>query len=73
MPTGHVVSQSAHFAPFTADYSLNTVTADQWMIYTPNVTRANDYKGSAVQQAVSGVVSLRDDMFQGSGKRFMTL
>ncbi|KAG6855191.1 hypothetical protein H0H87_007007, partial [Tephrocybe sp. NHM501043] len=72
-PTGHVVSQSAQFAPFTADYSFGTATADQWTIYTPNVTRANDYKGSAVQQAVSGIVSLRDDMFQGSGKRFTTL
>ncbi|KAG6907629.1 hypothetical protein DXG01_008165 [Tephrocybe rancida] len=72
-PTGQVVSQSAQFAPFTADYQYGTATADQWEIFTPNVTRPNSYKGSAVQQAVSGLVSLRDDMFQGSGGRLTTL
>ncbi|KAG6855509.1 hypothetical protein H0H87_001844 [Tephrocybe sp. NHM501043] len=65
-PTGHVVSQSAQFAPFTADYVYLNATTDQWEIFSPNVTRPNNYRGSAVQQAVSGIVSLRDDMFQGS-------
>ncbi|GLB40793.1 putative glycoside hydrolase family 16 protein [Lyophyllum shimeji] len=72
-PTGHVVSQSAQFAPFTHDYIFGNATPDQWEIFTPDLTRANTYRGSAVQQAVSGLVKLRPDMFQGSGKRFTTL
>ncbi|KAG5652377.1 hypothetical protein H0H81_005207 [Sphagnurus paluster] len=71
--TGHVVSQSAQFAPFTHDYLYNNATNDQWQIFSPNVTRPNNYRGSAVQQAVSGIVQLRPDMFQGSGKRFTTV
>ncbi|KAG5337576.1 hypothetical protein J132_01609 [Termitomyces sp. J132] len=73
VPTGQVASMSAQFAPFTADYNYLNATADQWTVYTPDVTRPNTYKGSAVQQAVSGIVGLRDDMFQGSGRRFTTM
>ncbi|KAG6860572.1 hypothetical protein C0995_009717 [Termitomyces sp. Mi166 len=70
---GHVASMSAQFAPFSADYTYLNASADQWEIFSPNVTRPNSYRGSAVQQAVSGIVSLRDDMFQGSGRRFTNM
>ncbi|KAF5372313.1 hypothetical protein D9615_009226 [Tricholomella constricta] len=72
-PNGHVVSQSAQFAPFTHDYLYGNESADQWAIFSPNVTRANKYRGSAVQQAVSGIVKLPSDMFQGTGQRFAKL
>ncbi|KAG6887587.1 hypothetical protein C0992_011644 [Termitomyces sp. T32_za158] len=72
-PLGHVASMSAQFAPFSADYVYLNSTPDQWTVFSPNVTRPNSYKGSAVQQAVSGIVSLRDDIFQGSGQRFTTM
>ncbi|KAG6811656.1 hypothetical protein H0H92_006418 [Tricholoma furcatifolium] len=71
--TGQVASMSAQFAPFTADYVYLNATADEWNIFSPNVTAPNTYHGSAVQQAVSGVVNLREDMFQGSGSRFTTM
>ncbi|KAG6825851.1 hypothetical protein H0H92_002186 [Tricholoma furcatifolium] len=71
--TGQVASMSAQFAPFTADYLYLNATQDEWEIFSPNVTVPNSYHGSAVQQAVSAVVDLREDMFQGSGARFTTL
>lgn len=70
---GQVVSQSAQFAPFTHDYDILTDTEDQFQIFTPDLTRPNGYKGSAVQQAVSCLTNLPDDMFQGSGQQFKTL
>ncbi|GJE91332.1 glycoside hydrolase family 16 protein [Phanerochaete sordida] len=71
--TGQVVSQSAQFAPFTHDYTILTDTADEFQIFTPDLTKPNGYKGSAVQQAVSCLTNLPDDMFQGSGQQFKTL
>lgn len=41
---GQVVSQSAQFAPFTHDYDYLTDTADQFTIYTPDLTKPNGYK-----------------------------
>ncbi|EKM53338.1 glycoside hydrolase family 16 protein [Phanerochaete carnosa HHB-10118-sp] len=70
---GQVVSQSAQFAPFTGDYGYLTDTDDQFQIFTPDLTRPNGYKGSAVQQAISCLTDLPDDMFQGSGQQFTTL
>ncbi|EJF56767.1 beta-glucan synthesis-associated [Dichomitus squalens LYAD-421 SS1] len=71
--TGQVVSQSAQFAPFTHDYTYGNDTENEWWIYDPSITRPNDYKGSAIQQAVSALTNLPDDMFQGSGANFKTL
>ncbi|KAJ7094453.1 beta-glucan synthesis-associated [Mycena belliarum] len=68
---GQVVSQSAQFAPFTHDYNYNNDT-NSWTIYNPALTRANGYKGSAVQQAVSGVSHVPPEGFQGSGKQMIT-
>jgi len=69
---GQVVSQSAQFAPFSHDYTYaNDSTA--WWVYDPSITRPNDYKGSAIQQAISALTDLPDDMFQGSGQVFTTL
>lgn len=45
---GQVVSQSAQFAPFTHDYLYSNDTTDEYTIYNPLITRANDYRGSAV-------------------------
>ncbi|EMD36637.1 glycoside hydrolase family 16 protein [Gelatoporia subvermispora B] len=70
---GQVVSQSAQFAPFTADYQYGNATEDEWWVYTPDITRPNTYKGSAIQQAISCLTDLPDDMFQGSGQVFTTL
>ncbi|KAH9849652.1 beta-glucan synthesis-associated [Lenzites betulinus] len=70
---GQVVSQSAQFAPFTHDYDYVNDTADAWTIYDSSRTRPNSYRGSAIQQAVSALTNLPDDMFQGSGANFKTL
>lgn len=42
--SGQVVSQSAQFAPFTHDYLYGNATADQWIVYSPDITHANSYK-----------------------------
>ncbi|KAF8996765.1 glycoside hydrolase family 16 protein [Hymenopellis radicata] len=68
---GQVVSQSAQFAPFTADYVYLNATEDEWKIYDDTVTRANSYRGSAVQQAVSGLTRLPSGGFQGSDRTFV--
>ncbi|KIM38469.1 glycoside hydrolase family 16 protein [Hebeloma cylindrosporum] len=68
---GHVVSQSAQFAPFTHDY-LYLNDSGQWTNFDSTRTRANSYRGSAVQQSVSGLTRTPTDMFQGSGANFKT-
>jgi beta-glucanase (GH16 family) len=68
-----VVSQSAQFAPYTHDYLYGNATNDQFEIFNADNTRANPYKGSAVQQAVSTLTGLPGDMFQGSGQVFHPL
>lgn len=71
--SGQVVSQSGQFAPFTHDYVYLNDTQDEWFINTPDLTRANPYQGSAVQQAVSALTILPDNIFQESGAQFTTL
>lgn len=66
-----MVSQSAQFAPFTANYLYNT-DASSWTVYDTDITRPNSYKGSAVQQAVSGLTQVPGTGFQGSGKDMIT-
>lgn len=68
---GQVVSQSAQFAPFTHDY-LYLNDSGQWTDFNTSRTRANSYRGSAVQQSVSGLTTTPVDMFQGSGANFKT-
>ncbi|KAK7460821.1 hypothetical protein VKT23_008750 [Stygiomarasmius scandens] len=71
---GHVVSQSAQFAPFTHDYLFGNAK-DQWKVWDPSKSRPNSYRGSAVQQAVSGLSKIPDEGFQGtdpSTRRFVT-
>ncbi|THG94110.1 hypothetical protein EW026_g7294 [Hermanssonia centrifuga] len=70
---GQVVSQSAQFAPFTHDYLYGNSTQDQFLIHSPDITAPNSYRGSAVQQAISCLTDLPDNMFQGSGQVFTTL
>ncbi|KAH9965331.1 beta-glucan synthesis-associated [Russula dissimulans] len=62
---GGVVSQSAQFAPFAANYMYPNDTSDEWTVYNPNISRANNYRGSAVQQAISGLTELPSDVFSG--------
>lgn len=72
-PTGQVASQSAQFAPFTADYDYSNTTQDQFDIYNTSESRPNTYRGSALQQAVSTLSELPPDMFQGSGQVYHTM
>ncbi|KAJ3494568.1 hypothetical protein NLJ89_g10781 [Agrocybe chaxingu] len=71
IPLVHIVSQSAQFAPFSHDYTYTNNTGD-WINYDTTRTRANTYRGSAVQQSVSGLTRVPADMFQGSGANFKT-
>ncbi|KAG0701829.1 beta-glucan synthesis-associated [Suillus ampliporus] len=71
--SGQVVSQSGQFAPFTHDYLYLNDTQDQWNITTPEITTENSYRGSVVQQAVSALTLLPDNIFQESGAQFTTL
>jgi len=43
---------------------------DEYSINDPSITKQNSYKGSAVQQAVSALTNVPDDMFEGSGQVF---
>jgi len=63
---GGVVSQSAQFAPFSHDYVYLNDTPQEWNVYNTSISRPNNYKGSALQQAVSGITLLPDDIFEGS-------
>ncbi|KAF8886596.1 beta-glucan synthesis-associated [Gymnopilus junonius] len=69
-PVGQVVSQSAQFAPFSHDYTYNN-DSSSWQLFN-DLTRANTYKGSAVQQAISSLTTTPTDMFQGSGSVYHT-
>lgn len=69
---GGKVSQSAQFAPFTHDYLYNNDSTDFFEIYDDVITQANSYRGSAVQQAVSGLTDLPADIYNGSGGNFYT-
>jgi len=62
---GGVVSQSLQVAPFAADYKYLNDTSTEWTVYNPNISRANNYRGSAVQQAISGLTQLPPDVFNG--------
>jgi len=50
---------------------LNAST-DDWEVYNPSISRPNNYRGSALQQAVSGITELPPDIFEGSGQNFHT-
>ncbi|KAI0090615.1 beta-glucan synthesis-associated [Irpex rosettiformis] len=71
--TGQVVSQSAQFAPFTHDYLYVNDTTDAFNIFTPDITKPNGYRGSAVQQALSSLTNLPDEMFQTTSQTYRTL
>ena len=67
-----VVSQSSQFAPFMHDYLYYNDTGD-WTNFNSSRTRANTFRGSAVQQSISALTQLPADMFQGSGAVYHTL
>ncbi|KZV69173.1 glycoside hydrolase family 16 protein [Peniophora sp. CONT] len=67
---GGVISQSIQLAPFSQDYIYANDTQDAFLIVDPSVTQANNYRGSAVQQAISQLTHVPDDNFQGSGNVF---
>lgn len=67
---GGIVSQSAQFAPFTHDYLFDNSTSDKYTIFNNSITVPNSYRGSAVQQSVSALTNVPDNMFEGSGQVF---
>lgn len=69
---GGKVSQSVQFAPFDHDYVYNTATTTEFEIFNSGITQPNGYKGSAVQQAISGLTDLPADIFNGTGGNFYT-
>ncbi|CAK5262481.1 unnamed protein product [Mycena citricolor] len=69
---GQVVSQSAQFAPFNANYQYVNTTTASWQVFNSSISRANNYRGSGVQQAVSGLTEVPGTGFQGSGADFIT-
>jgi beta-glucanase (GH16 family) len=69
---GQVVSQSVQIAPFTHDYNYANDTQAEWSINGSSPTRANTYKGSAVQQAVSSLTTVPENIFEGTGQQFST-
>ncbi|KAG8733498.1 hypothetical protein FRC11_005669, partial [Ceratobasidium sp. 423] len=66
---GGRVSQSAQFAPFSYNYTFDTSAIS---VVDPTVTFLNDYRGSGVQQAVSGLTTLPEDIYQQSQGNFQT-
>lgn len=59
---GGSVSQSAQFAPFNINYQYVDSGIE---VLTPQVTQMNNYKGSAVQQAVSALTQTSDAVYNG--------
>ncbi|CAE6456091.1 unnamed protein product [Rhizoctonia solani] len=66
---GGRVSQSAQFAPFSYNYTFDTSAVT---VVDPSVTFLNDYRGSGVQQAVSGLTTLPEDIYQQTQGNFQT-
>ncbi|CAE6436167.1 unnamed protein product [Rhizoctonia solani] len=66
---GGRVSQSAQFAPFSYNYTYDTTAVT---VVDPAITFINDYRGSAVQQAVSGLTTLPEDIYQQAQGNFQT-
>lgn len=66
---GGRVSQSAQFAPFSYNYTFDMSAIT---VADSSVTFLNDYRGSAVQQAVSGLTTLPEDIYQQSQGNFQT-
>ncbi|CAE6502147.1 unnamed protein product [Rhizoctonia solani] len=66
---GGRVSQSAQFAPFSYNYTYDTSAVT---VVDPSITFINDYRGSAVQQAVSGLTTLPEDIYAQAQGNFQT-
>ncbi|KDN50541.1 hypothetical protein RSAG8_01039, partial [Rhizoctonia solani AG-8 WAC10335] len=66
---GGRVSQSAQFAPFSYNYTYDTSAVT---VVDPSVTFINEYRGSGVQQAVSGLTTLPEDIYQQAQGNFQT-
>ncbi|KAF8599626.1 glycoside hydrolase family 16 protein [Ceratobasidium sp. AG-I] len=66
---GGRVSQSAQFAPFSYNYTFDMSAIT---VADPSVTFLNDYRGSGVQQAVSGLTTLPEDIYQQTQGNFQT-
>ncbi|KAJ1307470.1 hypothetical protein OPQ81_001569 [Rhizoctonia solani] len=66
---GGRVSQSAQFAPFSYNYTFDTSAVT---VVDPTITFLNDYRGSGVQQAVSGLTTLPEEIYQQSQGKFQT-
>lgn len=66
---GGRVTQSAQFAPFDDGYNyVNTSGATT--VFTPDRTKQNSYRGSANQQAISGLTDLDPAWYADGGGQF---
>ncbi|KZV97121.1 beta-glucan synthesis-associated [Exidia glandulosa HHB12029] len=61
---GGSISQSSQYAPFNINYRYDE---SQVEIFTPEKTQMNTYRGSPVQQAVSGLSETSDAIYGGPG------
>ncbi|KZW00870.1 glycoside hydrolase family 16 protein, partial [Exidia glandulosa HHB12029] len=59
---GGSVSQSAQFAPFNINYEYQAAAVT---VFSTDLTQMNNYKGSAVQQAVSALTETSDAVYNG--------
>ncbi|QRV75384.1 glycoside hydrolase family 16 protein [Ceratobasidium sp. AG-Ba] len=66
---GGKVSQSAQFAPFSYNYTFDM---SHVQISDPSITAFNEYRGSAVQQAVSALTTLPEDIYEQTQGNFQT-
>jgi len=66
---GHV-SMSLQLAPFDSGYNL-TNTAGSYDFYDENA-KLNSYTGSVYQQAASGLVQTKNEVYEDSGAQFDT-
>ncbi|KAG8936064.1 hypothetical protein FRC02_004689 [Tulasnella sp. 418] len=64
---GGVTSQSAQFAPFSAEYLYD---AQYTTIFDSSRTIPNDFQGSATQQSISSLTNINDNWFQNNNPEF---
>ncbi|EJD54810.1 beta-glucan synthesis-associated [Auricularia subglabra TFB-10046 SS5] len=60
------VSQSVQFAPFNDQYAYDNLPPS-FVLQTPDKTAPNDYRGSALQQAVSCLTNVSDTTYATGG------
>ncbi|KAF8349747.1 beta-glucan synthesis-associated protein [Amanita rubescens] len=59
-----MVSQSAQWAPFNANYTWSEVLGTTYSINNPTITEINPYKGGVYQQAASGLTTTNTSCYE---------